>query len=129
MQLVEGDPLDAQRSEGALAGRSQMLRAAVPLPTASRPGEPALGGHEHRLAIAAPATQGLGDEPLVVADVGVVEAVDIGGVDQSHAGLERRPNHLQGLALGWTVLQREVHAPVADRRDRGRAGTHDPDRH
>src|SRR5262249_13852983 len=63
---------------------------------------------DHHL-LASPA-EGLGDEPLVVAEVAVVEAVDVGRVDERHAHLQRGVDGADGLRLLRPAVDGQVHA-------------------
>ena len=57
VQLVEVDALDPQRREGPLAGGAELLRAAVGVPAPAGAHQPALGGHDDLVAVAAPAAR------------------------------------------------------------------------
>jgi hypothetical protein len=54
--------------------------------------------------IARPALQGPGNEPLVVADVSIVQAVNVSGIDQRDAGIEHGVQDTNGLFFGGAIL-------------------------
>ena len=97
VELVDADAVDAEGDEARLAGLAQVLGPGVARPGSAGPLEASLRGHDDRgrrlLA------QGPRDEALVVSDVAVVEAVDVGGVDQGDAGVERRVDRADPLVL------------------------------
>ncbi len=99
MELVEGDLLDAERLERSVAGLAQLLRARVSIPAPGGPDQAALGRDQDAFPLAAPLAQRPRDQPLVVADVILVQAVDIGGIDQGLAGIEGRVNDLDAHIL------------------------------
>ena len=84
--LVEVDAVGAERLQRRLAGRADVLGAAVELPRAAGADVARLGGDDH---VVVAALQRLGDQPLVVADLVLAGAVGVGGVDQVDAGVER----------------------------------------
>ena len=87
MELVEGDDFRAQGREALLARRAQPFGAPVHGPLPARPAQPALGGDEHLVA-PPEARQGVVYQALVMADVAIVEAIDVGGVDEIPAGID-----------------------------------------
>jgi hypothetical protein len=64
-----------------------------------------------------------GDESLVVSQVGVVETIDVRGVDQRDAGIERRVKRANGLCFRRPPGDGERHGAEADHGDGRRAGT------
>ena len=90
-----------------------MLGTAITLPAAAGPGEAALGSDQDFVSRAVPAAERVGDQPLVVPEIGIVETVDVGGVDQAYAGVQRRADHLDAHLLGRSFLEGQVHAAVA----------------
>ncbi len=99
VELIEVDALAAEGLERSLTGGPEVRGTPVPFPAPARPSNPALGGHERHLASARPGRERLRDQPLVVADVPIVEAVDVGGVDQGHPGVQRGVKHADRLGL------------------------------
>jgi hypothetical protein len=88
MELVQGDPLHAERTAARVAGGDEVARAAVGDPAPSGPGQPALGREHHPRAVSRPFRQGPRDQPLVVAGLGLVAGVGVGGVEQGDARIE-----------------------------------------
>ena len=130
VELVQRQPLDPQGPERPLGGGAQVRRTAVLIPCAAVAHDAALGGDRHRTAVTAPARERLGDQALVVADLGLVEAVGVGGIDQRDARVERGVNDADGLRLGRPAIgDGEVHSAVADRGHLRRAGTKRPPLH
>ena len=103
-----------------------MGRAAVPLPASVRPRQATLGGHDEVLAPAAPGRERRRNQPLVVAQIGVVEAVDVGGVEEGHPRVERGVKDPDTLCFGRTAFDGKMHPAVPDRRDGGRGGAQRP---
>ena len=95
-----------------------MPGSAVGDPAPPRASQPRLGGHQDRVPVAAPALQRLGDQPLVVAPVGLVDAVRVGGVDQPHACLQRGGEHGERVVAVWAARRGQAHRPEADAADR-----------
>ena len=121
VKLVDVDPRDAERFEAALARFAQMGGARVSRPGAVGALESPLGRHDgvRPLFLAESAR----DEPLVVADVAVIEAVDVGRVDEGDPRVERGVDRADRVVLGGTIADREVHAAKAYRADREAAAT------
>ena len=88
VELIQGDAIDAECTAAGLAGCDQMPGAAVGLPPSIGPDDAPFGGDRHARAIPRPCRQGACDETLVVAPLGLVPAVRIRGVEQSHASVE-----------------------------------------
>ena len=113
MLLVEVDRLDAEPAQARLARRADVLRASV------EPGEPSAGTHDAELRrqhdLVASAADRAPDELLVVA-----VAVDVGGVEQRHAEIERAMDRRDAVGVGGAAVRtRHRHAAEADRRDHG----------
>ena len=123
VQLVEGDVVDAEGPEGAIAGLAQVLGAAVAVPAAARARHPALGRHQDPLAVTVPGPERAGDQPLVVPQLAVVEALGVRGVDERDAGIERGVNGADSLLLRRPVGDGKMHPAVADRSDLGCVGS------
>ena len=109
--LVEVDAVGAERLQRRLAGGADVLGAPVDLPRAAGPDVAGLGRDEH-LVVAA--LQRLGDQPLVVADLALVDAVRVGRVDEVDAGVERGVDGADRLLLGRSARR----GPSASRRGR-----------
>ena len=119
MQLVEPD---RRRRRGA---------SATPrTPRAGAPGEPSMvqepsPGRRWPPLVATSTSaasppqvaQRLGDEALVVAHLVGVQVVGVGGVDQRHAGVQRRVDGGERAVAVRTALDRHGHAAQADRGD------------
>ena len=116
MVLVEVDHVGLERRQRRLARGADVLGAPVELPRLPRARVAALGGDEHAVAAAA---QRLGDQPLVVADVAIVARVRVRGVDQVHAGVQRRVDRADRPVLVGPALERERHPAESDREDLG----------
>src|SRR5258706_1465334 len=108
MELVQADGGQTESFQAGLASRAQMARVAVDGPIAVRPLEPALGRYEHVLR-SAKRTQRLRDEAFIVTDVTVVEAVDVGRVDERHPRFEGGVNHPDAFTLGAAARNGEGH--------------------
>ena len=80
MELIEPDLVDAECAEAAFARFPNVLRRSVSGPLAAGPSQPGLRGNANSIAIR-PVPNNRSDQPLVVTEVAVIEAVDIGGVD------------------------------------------------
>ena len=106
--------VDAERFQARLASGSKMAGMPVDRPVSVRSLEPPLGGHEH-VSRSGDALQRSSDEALVVADVAMVEAVDVGGVDERHPRVERGMDDPDGFTLGWATGDRERHRSVSNR--------------
>ena len=81
-----------------------MLGPAIGLPATRWSRHAALCRHNDLVPVPLPASKGTGHEPLVMADVLVVEAVDIGGIDERDSGIESRVDHPDPLLLRRTIL-------------------------
>src|SRR5439155_23672558 len=114
MELIEPDFFDPQGAQALLACLADVLRRSVARPLATRPAQPGLGGDVDGVAIAALANR-RGDEPLIVSKVAVVEAVDIGRVDECDSCVDCRVDHTAALIVRRTTLDRQRHAAEADR--------------
>ena len=90
MQLIEVDGVDVERATTALAGGDEVFRAAVGLPPAVGPRHPAFGCYRYLRSIARPRAQRVRDQSLVVTDLTIVPAIDVGGVQQRDTGVEGR---------------------------------------
>src|SRR3954451_5447181 len=99
-----------------VAGRPELLRTTRHYPASAGSRHAALSGNEHLVPAPPIGPQGPSDQPFVMADVTIVEAVDVGGVDQRYSRVERGMDHPNALLLGWPLLNREVHPPLPDGR-------------
>ena len=118
MQLIQGDPLEAERRETGFARGGEVTGAAVRHPAALRACQSAFSGHEHARAIDR-ARQGRRDQPLVMIDVGIVAAVGVGGIEQGDARIERRPKHGDCRLVVAIGVGRQPHAAHRDWTRRG----------
>jgi len=116
--LVEVDRLHPQRAQAGLAGAPQVVGPAVDIPVAMRPDVAALGRDQHLVRRGAVIPQRAGDQSLVVARVGLIQAVRVGRVDQGHPASEDRREGRQGLILRGPPLHGEVHRAVAKHTNR-----------
>jgi hypothetical protein len=126
VQLVEIDLLYAERQKRRVAGPVERRRACVPSPPAPGPRETALGRDEDPLSPPGPPGQRAGYQRLVVAQLVIVEAIDVRGVDEGDASVERRVNEPDGLGSGWAILEREVHPAESDGGNGGSPGPKRP---
>ena len=111
VQVVERDRR-AERRHALLAALAQPLRAAVDLPASFGPREPALRRDDD--VGSADVAQRFRDEPLVVAEVVLVEAVAARGVDVVAAAGDERLDDGERRALVGPALDRQRHASEAD---------------
>ncbi len=114
VKLIEVDALDAERAQAGVAGVTQVTGSAVGHPLPVRSCQSALCRNHEARAIAAPGRERAGDEPLVVADLGIVPAVGIGRIEKRDAGVQRGVQHLDAARLVAVALGREAHAADAD---------------
>ena len=112
VKLVEVDALRAEGDEALFARFLEMVRSAVGGPVAPRSLQAAFRCHQDP----SPGSlyQGFGDQPFVVTDVGIVDAIDVGGVDEGDAGVNRCPDDLEALRLVRATADRERHAAQTD---------------
>ena len=114
MQLIERDAIDAERLAASFARRPQVLRASIRFPAAFGPSHAAFGGDGDPRSITRPGRQRARDQPLVVSDVAIVEAVRIGGVEQRDAGIERGVQDLDRAIVITIGIGRQPHAADRD---------------
>ena len=114
MELIEGDALDAEGAKGTVARGAEVLGAAIIFPASSRPGQPALGGDQDVVTRPAPPAERFRDQLLVVSEIPLVPAIDVGGVDEADARIERGADHLDALPFGRSLLEGQVHPAIAD---------------
>src|SRR4051812_43850155 len=103
-----------------------MSGMSVNFPPALRPPQPPFGGNDHPLVLR-PGTQRTGDQSLVVADLTVIEAIDVRGVDDGDPGVEHRLNDPDALLFRGAILNGEMHPAVANGGDRGGSGAELPE--
>src|SRR5439155_25109208 len=84
MKLIQPDLIDSERSEAPLARFADVLRRAVARPLAARPPQTSFRSDADLISIRAIANRRC-NQPLVVPEVPVIEAVDVGGVDERHS--------------------------------------------
>ncbi len=109
VQLVEVDVVGAQAAQGVLEGPAHVGRARPTL--VALVGAAELGGHHH---LVPPGAEGGAEVRLALGP-----PVDVGGVEQGDAGVERRPN--DGAALLLVQAHAEVVAPQPHDADPQRA--------
>jgi hypothetical protein len=114
MKLVEIEALGRESTQRALAGSSQLLGPAIRLPAAAGAGEAPLRCNYDLIPVATPAPKGSRDQTLVMAEVPVIKAVDVGSIDEGNPGIERRVDDPYTLVFGRAVLDREVHPAVSN---------------
>ena len=114
VKLVEPNLFDCERSQTLLARFAYVLGRSIARPRTARATQSRFRADVNIIAIA----NDRGDEALVVADVVVVEAVDVGGVDEVHAGVDHRLNDAPSLLFRRTPLNGERHSAEADFPDR-----------
>jgi hypothetical protein len=74
----------------------------------------ALRGENRPRSVAAVGAQRVAYEPLVVADLGLVEGVGVGGVEQVDPGVECRRDRLVGQPALAPAAERQRHAAEPD---------------
>src|SRR4051794_3480157 len=94
-----------------------MSGMSVNFPPALRPPQPPFGGNDHPLVLR-PGTQRTGDQSLVVADLTVIEAIDVRGVDDGDPGVEHRLNAPDALLSRGAILNRQMHPAISNGSDR-----------
>jgi hypothetical protein len=111
--LIEIDGVRSEGPEAPLAGRTDVLRATVgePLPAAAH--EAALRRHEDLVPLPLPGGKRFGHESLVRAHVLRIGAVDVRGVEEPDARVER------GVKEGDSLLAFEAHRAQAEGKARG----------
>lgn len=121
VEEVHVERLATEREEAAFAGGFEVLLLAVREPALLRADEAALGRDDHVRGVTGVRLECGADEAFVVADVALGRAVDVGGVQPSHARVEG------GVDDGDAVGVGQVHAAEAGtphgssgRRDRSR---------
>ena len=119
--LVEVDHVDPEVAQRLLHRDPQVGHRPVAAPLlALAPGDAALGGDHDVVAVAAVGGHGLADQGLVVAHGVPGRGVDVGGVDQGDAGVQRGVDGRDGLRLvgiDLVVVHRHRHRTEADRGD------------
>jgi hypothetical protein len=99
-------------------------RARVAGPGAVGALEAALGGDDNRVARRRPRlAERSREEPFAVADIAMVQAVDVGRVEERGAGVERRAQRADAFFFARAFADREVHAADADGAHVQAAGT------
>ncbi len=97
VELVEPDGLDAEPLEGCLAGRPQVLGAAVEHPAPVAGAEvAALGGDQHRREVAAQLPSALAISVSLCPTSPASQVVGVGGVDEGHTGVQRGVDRARG---------------------------------
>ena len=122
MDLVEVDHVDAEATEAGIDGRAQIGIARV---VGNGGHDPALGGEHHAVTQLGGGSEHTTQHFLVAPEsrAPVVEAVDIGGVDEVHAEVERGLDEGLRLALvgGGEAPAAEAEGP--DGIEAGREGS------
>ena len=118
VQEVGVDGIPAQRGEARLAVLPQRPRAPVGLPASVRPAHSALRHDVYPARAVLPERPR--EEPLVVAEVGIVEGVRARRVEARHARVQRGGDHPSAAFLVAIVVGRQPHA--TEREALGRAG-------
>src|SRR5438876_1097225 len=105
-----------RKVEPAPAGRT--LRDKPDTLQSATPNDSSFCSDDDPRTVATPGLEGGGDEALVVADIRLVQAVCVGGIDEGDPGVEHGAEHVEGLCFRRAAVEREMHATVADGRDR-----------
>src|SRR5256885_1079397 len=92
-----------------------MTSTSIRQPAALRPGEAPFGGNQDARSVAVPRGERASDQPLVVTDVGFIEAVGVGGIKEGDTRIERRAQHLQRDLFVAIGAGRQAHAAHRDR--------------
>ncbi len=104
MQLVQIDAVYVQGSQRSLASCLQVVWPGVSLPSALGTRQAPFRRQHDAVARATPAPERLGEQPLIVPDVIVVEAVDVRCIQQHGATLQRAVNRPDALGLLGPIL-------------------------
>jgi hypothetical protein len=115
VQLIEVDPVDAQRAQAGFARRRQGPGAAVSCPAPFGSSQAALGCDADCGPISLPCCERAGDQPFVVAGFTGVETVGIRRVEEPDARFQCGVQYIDGASLAAIGGGREAHAA-----DRGR---------
>src|SRR5262249_9026578 len=119
VQLIEIDALDSQRAKRPFTGLAQRCRPSVPFPTAAGTSESAFGAVDDRLAPPGPGGERTSHQALIMTQVTLVEAIDVGSIDEGDPGVERGMDHPDPLLFGGSILEGEVHPAESDGGDGG----------
>jgi len=82
-----------------------MTASAIGHPLSVRSGKSALRGDDEGRTVAAPGREGARDEPLVMADLRIVQAVRISRVEKRHAGIQRGMKYLDATRVITVALR------------------------
>src|SRR6185503_11449565 len=114
VQLVEIDALDAERLQAAFARFAQMTGSAIGHPLAVRSGKSSLRSDDEARTVAAPGRKGARDEPLVMADLRIVQAVRISRVEKRHTDIQRGMKYLDATQVITVALRGQPHTADSD---------------
>ena len=98
VKLIQMNAFDAERTQARFARGAQMARPSVGHPLALRSRQATLGGNDDAGAVAAPCAERARNESLVVADVGVVQAICVSRIEERDAAVERGMQHTDGAS-------------------------------
>ena len=119
VKLIQMNALHAERTQACFARGTQMASLSVRHPLAIRSSQAAFRRNDDARAVTAPACQRPRDEPLVVADVVIVQAIGVGGVEERDAAVECGVQELDRARLVAIGLSGQPHAPEPDRSSAG----------
>ena len=91
-----------------------MTGSAIGHPLSVRSGKSALRGDDEARTVAAPGRKCARDEPLVMADVRIVQAVRISRVEKRHAGIQRGMKYFDATRVITVALRRQPHTAHSD---------------
>src|SRR6185436_16714616 len=114
MQLIEVNALYTERAKAGFARSAQMASLPVWHPLAIRSTQAAFRRDNDARAVTSPACQRTRDEPLVVADVVIVQAIDVRGVEEGDAAVECRVQEFDRACLIAILFGRQPHTPEPD---------------
>ena len=91
VELIKGDGFAAEGHEASFARGAQPFGSGVRHPIPLRASHAPFGGHDDLFVHSVPC-EGIVDQALVVADVRIVQAIDICGIDEVAARFDERVN-------------------------------------
>ena len=117
MNLVEVDLLHAETRKRRFAGLDEIGAAGI---VRRRRNDPALGGQHHPAPAGRIGLQDLAEQGFSRAEPCPAKAVDVGGIDQGHAEIQRGLDQRLGLSQ---IMSQEAPASKAQRPNATAAGS------
>jgi hypothetical protein len=113
MDQVQVDRQAIQGSEARVAIAENRLRAPVRDPSAARSCHAALR-HDPRVRLGATAPKRAGEQPLVMAELGLAAPVRVCSVEHGHTRLGGGRDRLESKLLVSALVGRHAHAPESN---------------